>query len=560
MASIDYPLDRPRARQAEFSFSETLYRWVATVDHKRIGLMYIVTALIFLVIAGLMASVMRLQLAFANNHVVGPDTFNRLFTMHGTTMVFFVGMPFVAGFSNYLVPLMIGARDMAFPRLNAFGYWIFLFGGLLLYFSYIGGGGLSGHGSAPDVGWFAYAPLTLKPFSRGASTDFWILGILTAGIGSVASAINVIVTTISMRCPGMTLTRMPMFVWVMLINSWLIVIAIPPLTAAQIMLLIDRFLGGNFFNTQAGGSAVLWQHFFWIFGHPEVYILIFPAFAILSEVIPVFSRKPIFGRPAMVGAVVAIGFISLGVWAHHMFAVGMTSWSNTFFAASSMLVGIPTGIKIFNWTATMYGGKLRLDTPMLFCCGFLLQFLVAGLTGIMLAVAPFDWQLHDSYFVVAHFHFTLIGGTVFGLFAGMYYWFPKATGRLLCEKLGRWNFWLFVIGFEVTFVPMHFLGMLGMPRRIYTYAPDRGWDFWNLVCSLGVIVQAAAIAIFIWNIIDSLRSGEKAGDDPWDGWTLEWATSSPPPEYNFEKMPVVRSSRPLWDLKHPHDPDWKFEQ
>jgi cytochrome c oxidase subunit I len=560
MASIDYPLDRPRARQAEFSFSETLYRWVATVDHKRLGLMYIVTALGFLVIAGVMASVMRLQLAFANNHVVGPDTFNRLFTMHGTTMVFFVGMPFVAGLSNYLVPLMIGARDMAFPRLNAFGYWIFLFGGLLLYFSYIGGGGLSGHGSAPDVGWFAYAPLTLKPFSRGASTDFWILGILTAGIGSVASAINVIVTTISMRCPGMTLTRMPMFVWVMLIDSWLIVIAIPPLTAAQIMLLIDRFLGGNFFNTQAGGSAVLWQHFFWIFGHPEVYILIFPAFAILSEVIPIFSRKPIFGRPAMVGAVVAIGFISLGVWAHHMFAVGMTSWSNTFFAASSMLVGIPTGIKIFNWTATMYGGKLRLDTPMLFCCAFLLQFLVAGLTGIMLAVAPFDWQLHDSYFVVAHFHFTLIGGMVFGLFAGMYYWFPKATGKLLCDKLGRWNFWLFVIGFEMTFVPMHFLGILGMPRRIYTYAPDRGWEFWNLVSSLGVIVQAAAIAIFIWNVIDSLRSGEKAGDDPWDGWTLEWATSSPPPEYNFEKLPVVRSSRPLWDLKHPHDPDWKFEQ
>jgi cytochrome c oxidase subunit I len=560
MASIDYPLDRPRTRQAEFSFSETLYRWVATVDHKRLGLMYIVTALIFLVIAGLMASVMRLQLAFANNHVVGPETFNRLFTMHGTTMVFLVGMPFVAGFSNYLVPLMIGARDMAFPRLNAFGYWIFLFGGLLLYFSYIGGGGLSGHGSAPDVGWFAYAPLTSKAFSRGASTDFWILGILVAGIGSVASALNVIVTTVSMRCPGMTLTRMPMFVWVMLVDSWLIVIAIPPLTAAQIMLLIDRFLGGNFFNTQAGGSAVLWQHFFWIFGHPEVYILIFPAFAILSEVIPIFSRKPIFGRPAMVGAVVAIGFISLGVWAHHMFAVGMTSWSNTFFAASSMLVGIPTGIKIFNWTATMYGGKLRLDTPMLFCCGFLLQFLVAGLTGIMLAVAPFDWQLHDSYFVVGHFHFTLIGGLVFGLFAGIYYWFPKSTGKLLCDKLGRWHFWLFVIGFEMTFVPMHFLGILGMPRRIYTYAPGRGWELWNLVSSLGVIVQAAAIAIFLWNVIDSLRSGEKAGDDPWDGWTLEWSTSSPPPEYNFEKLPVVRSSRPLWDLKHPHDPDWKFEQ
>jgi cytochrome c oxidase subunit 1 len=560
MASIEHPLQHPETSESEFSFSETLYAWVATVDHKRLGLMYVVTALAFLVIAGLMAMVMRLQLAFPNNHVVGPDTFNRLFTMHGTTMVFLVGMPFVAGFSNYLVPLMIGARDMAFPRLNAFGYWIFLFGGCLLYFSYIGGGGLSGAGSAPDVGWFAYAPLTSRAFSRGASTDYWILGILVSGLGSIASAINVIATTISMRCPGMTLSRMPMFVWVMLIDAWLIVIALPPLSAAQIMLLIDRFLGGNFFNTQAGGSAILWQHFFWIFGHPEVYILIFPAFAILSEVIPVFSRKPIFGKPAMVGAVAAIGFISLGVWAHHMFAVGMTSWSNTFFAASSMMVGIPTGIKIFNWTATMYGGKLRLDTPMLFCCAFLFQFLVAGLTGIMLAIAPFDWQLHDSYFVVGHFHFTLAAGTVVGLFAGMYYWYPKVTGRLLDERLGKWHFWLFTIGLQLTFVPMHFLGFLGMPRRIYTYAPDRGWNWLNLICTIGVFVQISGISIWVWNVWRSARVGKPAGDDPWDAWTLEWATASPPPEYNFEHVPVVRSSRPLWDLKNPDDPDWKFEQ
>ena len=560
MASIDYPLQHPKASQSEFSLSETLYTWVATVDHKRLGLMYVVTALLFLVIAGLMALVMRLQLAFPNNHVVGPDTFNRLFTMHGTTMVFLVGMPFVAGLSNYLVPLMIGARDMAFPRLNAFGYWIFLFGGCLLYFSYVGGGGLSGAGSAPDVGWFAYAPLTSKAFSRGASTDYWILGILVSGLGSIASAINVIATTICMRCPGMTLSRMPMFVWVMLIDSWLIVIALPPLSAAQIMLLIDRFLGGNFFNTQSGGSAILWQHFFWIFGHPEVYILIFPAFAILSEIIPVFSRKPIFGRPAMVGAVAAIGFISLGVWAHHMFAVGMSSWSNTFFAASSMLVGIPTGIKIFNWTATMYGGKLRMDTPMLFCCAFLFQFLFAGLTGIMLAIAPFDWELHDSYFVIGHFHFTLAAGTVVGLFAGMYYWYPKVTGRLLDERLGRWHFWLFTIGLQLTFVPMHFLGFLGMPRRIYTYAPNRGWDLLNLICTVGVFVQIAGISIWVWNVLRSSRHGEPAGDDPWDAWTLEWATASPPPEYNFEKIPAVRSSRPLWDLKNPDDPDWKFEQ
>jgi cytochrome c oxidase subunit 1 len=559
MASIDHQLERPPVAEARFSFSSHLYELISTVDHKRLGLMYIVTALIFLVIAGLMATIIRLQLAFPNGKVVDPDTFNRLFTMHGTTMVFLVGMPFVAGLSNYLVPLMIGARDMAFPRLNAFGFWIFLFGGFLLYFSYIGGSGLSGAGSAPDVGWFAYAPLTSRAFSRGASTDYWILGIFVAGIGSIASALNVIVTTISMRCPGMTLNRMPMFVWVMLIDSWLIIIALPPLSAAQIMLLIDRFLGGNFFNTQSGGSAVLWQHFFWIFGHPEVYILIFPAFAILSEVIPIFSRKPIFGRPAMVGAVCSIGFISLGVWAHHMFAVGMTSWSNTFFAASSMLVGIPTGIKIFNWTATMYGGKIRLATPMLFCCAFLFQFLVAGLTGIMLAVAPFDWQLHDSYFVVGHFHFTLVAGLVFGLFAGLYYWFPKVSGRMYSEKLGKWHFWLFLIGVELTFVPMHFLGFLGMPRRIYTYAPGRGWELMNLLATLGLAFQIPGTLLFVWNLLRSTLKGERAGDDPWDAWTLEWATTSPPPEYNFESIPQVRSSRPLWDLKNPNDPDWKFE-
>ena len=559
MATVDYPLEHGRTKTAEFSFSETLYKWVATVDHKRLGLMYVISALVFLIVAGLMASVMRIQLAVPNNHFVEPSTFNRLFTMHGTTMVFLVGMPMVAGFSNYLVPIMIGARDMAFPRLNAFGFWIFLFGGLLLYYSYFGGGGLSGDGSAPDVGWFAYAPLSELPFSRGHATDYWALGVMVSGFGSIASAINVIATTVSLRCPGMTLSRMPMFVWVMLVDAWLILIILPPLSAGQIMLLLDRYLGANFFNTQAGGSAVLWQHIFWIFGHPEVYVLIFPAFAILSEVVPVFSRRPLFGRPAMVGAVVAIGFISLGVWAHHMFAIGMTSWANTFFAAASMLVGIPTGIKIFNWTATMYGGKLRFDTPLLFCCGFLLQFLVAGLTGIMLAVAPFDWQLHDSYFVVAHFHFTLIGGLVFGLFAGMYYWFPKVSGRMLNEKLGKWHFWLLCIGFNMTFIPLHFAGMLGMPRRIYTYAPGRGWELWNLIATVGVLFQAAGIACFAWNVVRSSIKGDRAGDDPWDGWTLEWATTSPPPEYNFEKLPVVRSSRPLWDLKHPQDPDWKFE-
>ena len=560
MATIDYPLDRPKEIEREFSFSETLYKWVATVDHKRLGLLYTLTSLLFFIVAGIEATVIRLQLARPNGSIVDSDTYNRLFTMHGTTMVFLVGMPMIAGFANYLVPLMIGARDMAFPRLNAFGYWIFLFGALLLYFSYIGGGGLGGSGSAPDVGWFAYAPLTGRAFSRGNSTDYWILGILISGIGSIASAMNVIVTTITMRCPGMTLSKMPLFVWTMLVDSWLIVIALPPLSAAQIMLLLDRQLGANFFNTQSGGSAVLWQHFFWIFGHPEVYILIFLAFAILNEVIPVFSRKPMFGRQAMVGALVAIGFISLGVWAHHMFAVGMSSWSNTFFAASTMLVGVPTGIKIFNWTATMYGGKVSTATPMLFCMGFLLQFLVAGLTGIMLGMTAFDWQLTDSYFVVAHFHFTLVGGLLYGIFAGLYYWFPKVTGRMMDDKLGKLHFWLFTIGFNTTFIPQHFLGFLGMPRRIYTYQPGRGWELWNMISSLGVVFQIAGVLVLVYNLYRSLTKGEVAGDDPWDGWTLEWATSSPPPEYNFEKLPVVRSSRPLWDLKHPQDPDWKFDQ
>jgi cytochrome c oxidase subunit 1 len=558
MATTNYIPERS-AEATELSFPSKLHEWIVTVDHKRLGVMYIATSLFFFAVAGILAALMRAQLAFPNGKVLPPEVFNRLFTMHGTSMIFLVGMPFFAGLANYLVPLMIGARDMAFPRLNAFGYWMFLFGGTLLYFSYVGGEGLAGHGTAPDVGWFAYSPLTERAFSRGTSTDYWILSIILAGIGSTASAINVIATIASMRCKGMTLARMPLFVWLMLVVSAMVVLALPPLTAAQIMLLLDRYLGAHFFDTQAGGSAVLWQHFFWLFGHPEVYILVLPGFACASEIIPVFSRKPIFGRAAMIGATLAIGFVSVSVWAHHMFAVGMSSSSNIFFVASTMLVGVPTGIKIFNWMATMYGGKLRFDTPMLFCVAFLFQFLIAGLTGIMLAAAPFDWQLTDSYFVVAHFHYTLLGGLMFTLFGAIYYWFPKATGRMLSERLGKWHFWLLVIGFHMTFDTLHFAGMLGMPRRIYTYAPGRGWEDLNLIASIGVIFQAAAVGCLIWNIIRSLRNGKLAGNDPWDAWTLEWATSSPPPEYNFAIMPEVRSSRPLWDLKHPEDPDWKYE-
>ena len=558
MATTTYIAEDFRATEV-LPVPSKLHEWLVTVDHKRLGIMYIATSLFFFAVAGVLAALMRMQLAFPNGKVLPPEVFNRLFTMHGTTMVFLVGMPFFAGLANYLVPLMIGARDMAFPRLNAFGYWMFLFGGILLYFSYIAGEGLAGHGTAPDVGWFAYAPLTERAFSRGTSTDYWILSIIVAGIGTTASAINVIATIISMRCKGMTLARMPLFVWLMLVVSAMVVMALPPLTAAQVMLLLDRYLGAHFFDTQAGGSAVLWQHFFWLFGHPEVYILVLPGFACASEIIPVFSRKPIFGRAAMVGATIAIGLVSVSVWAHHMFAVGMAPVSNIFFVASTMLVGVPTGIKIFNWIATMYGGKIRFDTPMLFCVAFLFQFLIAGLTGIMLAAAPLDWQLTDSYFVVAHFHYTLLGGMLFTLFGGFYYWFPKATGRMLSETLGKWHFWLLVIGFHMTFDTLHFAGIRGMPRRIYTYAAGRGWEGLNLVASIGVIFQAAAIACLIWNIMRSLRKGAPAGNDPWDAWTLEWGTTSPPPEYNFAVLPEVRSSRPLWDLKHPDDPDWKYE-
>jgi cytochrome c oxidase subunit I len=536
-----------------------LHDLVVTTDHKKLGLMYIGAGLVFFVVAGLLASAMRLQLAAPNNGIVSPQVFNRLFTMHGTTMVFLVGMPIIAGMMNYLVPLMIGARDMAFPRLNAFGFWMFFFGGLLLYFSYLAAPGITGAGSAPDVGWFAYSPLTARAFSRGHSTDYWILSLLLSGVGSIVSAINVIVTAVSLRCKGMTMMRLPLFVWLSIVTSFMILLALSPLSAAQIMLLLDRFFGARFFDTQAGGSAVLWQHFFWIFGHPEVYILIIPAFACLSEIIPVFSRKPIFGYSIMVAAVVMIAFISMGVWAHHMFTIGMTSMGNIFFATSTFLVAVPTGIKIFNWLGTMYGGKLRFEPPMLFCIGFLFQFLIAGLTGVMLGVAPFDWQLHDSYFVVAHFHYTLVGGFLFGIFAGIYYWYPKAVGRMLDRRLGVWHFWLFAIGFHLTFDPQHFAGFLGMPRRIYTYEEGRGWEVYNLISSVGVIAQAAGITLFVVNLVRSYWKGEPAGEDPWDAWTLEWATTSPPPEYNFETLPVVRSSRPLWDLKHPEDPDWKYE-
>src|SRR6202045_4463863 len=490
---------------------EQLHTWVTTVDHKRLGLLYIFYALIFLLFGGIEAIIMRIQLIRPLNSFVSPQVFNRMFTMHGTTMIFFFAMPIMFGFANYLVPLMIGARDMAFPRLNAFSFWMTAFGGLLLYFSLVGANGLYGAGNAPDVGWFAYAPLTSQTFSVGHSTDFWTLALLVSGFGSIGTAINIIATVLCMRCRGMTLGKMQLLAWLNFTMAGLVILAVSPLTAAQIMLLVDRYLGGHFFDTQAGGSAVMWMHFFWVFGHPEVYVLVIPAFAFASEIIPVFSRKAIFGYPVMVGATLCIGFIGMSVWAHHMFTVGMSSTANTFFVLSTMAIAVPTGIKIFNWLATMWGGQIHFKTPMLFCVAFLFQFLIAGLTGIMRSAAPFDWQLTASYFLVAHFHYVIVGAILFTLFGAFYYWFPKMSGRMYDERLGKLHFWLFIIGFHLTFDFMHIPGILGMPRRIYTYEPGRGWELWNLICTIGMFVQGIATLIFLANLIWSYFAGREAG-------------------------------------------------
>jgi cytochrome c oxidase subunit 1 len=529
-----------------------LHDWVTTVDHKKIGVMYILMGIVFLLIGGAEALLMRIQLMWPGAKVISPDVFNQMMTMHGTTMIFFVAMPILAGVANYIVPLQIGARDMAFPRLNAFGLWVTLFGGLLAYFSFATGG-------APTIGWFAYAPLTERAFARGQATDFWILGLLVNGIGSVSGAINLVATVLSLRCPGMSLRKLPLYTWMAFWANVQILFAIPPLTAALIMLFFDRNLGAHFFDAQTGGSPFLWQHLFWFFGHPEVYILILPAFGMVSEVIPVFSRKVIFGYEFVAASTVAIALVSFGVWAHHMFTVGMSQTVDVYFAAASLVVGIPTGVKMFNWLATIYGGRINTAAPMLFCFGFLSMFVIGGLTGIMLAVAPIDYQLSDSYFVVGHFHWVIIGGTLMGLFAGLYYWYPKVTGRMYSERLARWQFWLFLIGFILTFGPMHVAGILGMPRRIFTYQADRGWQIWNVLTGIGALIQAPSYLIFAWNLLISIKQGAASGDDPWDAWTLEWASTSPPPSYNFELIPAVRSRRPLWDLKHPDDPDWHYE-
>jgi cytochrome c oxidase subunit 1 len=528
-----YPVPWMRGRVAS---------WVTTTDHKRIGVLYIVTSLAFFVAGGLLALLMRAQLASADADVVNRETYNELFTMHGTTMVFLVIVPVWAGFANFLVPLMIGARDMAFPKLNAFSYWMFLLGGVVLYSSWFAQEG------APSAGWTSYAPLSAE--TSGNGQDLWILSLHLLSISSLASAINFLVTIHNMRTRGMTWMRLPLFVWSIEIFSWLLIAALPALSAGITLLLLDRQVGTNFFLPDDGGSAVLYQHVFWFFGHPEVYIMILPAFGVISEVIPVFSRKPIFGYKAIAFSSVAIGFYSMLVWAHHMFTVGLPVWLQGFFMISSMIIAVPTGIKIFNWVATTWRGNLIFDTPMLFALGFIVVFTIGGLSGIFVAAFPVDWLLHDTYWVVAHLHYVLFGGSVFALFAALYYWWPKMFGRKLGEGLGKLHFWLVFIGFNLTFFPQHLLGLLGMPRRIYTYRDDSLWEAYNLASTIGSFVMGLGILVFFINAVRTRRRGVRAGSDPWLADTLEWYAASPPAPHNFDRVPYVTSARPLRDLRH----------
>ncbi|HVB63243.1 MAG TPA: cytochrome c oxidase subunit I [Nitrolancea sp.] len=541
MATVaERPHALPQTRRAE-----RLLDWVTTTDHKKIGILYLGTTLVFFMIGGVEAMLMRIQLSVPNNGFLSPAAYNGVFTLHGTTMIFFVVVPMLIGFINYFLPLMIGARDMAFPRLNALSYWLLLFGGLLLYFSIA-------NNSVPDAGWFAYAPLTEVPYTLRTNVDYWILGLLVAGFGTVSTGINIIVTVIKNRAPGMSIHRLPVFVWMAIVNAFLILWALPSLSAAQVMLLFDRHLNTKFFVPSQGGDAVLWQHLFWWFGHPEVYIMAIPAFGIISEVIPVFSRKPLFGRVVVIASGFGIGLLSFGVWAHHMFAVGIGFPAELAFGGASMMIAVPTGIKVFNWIATMWGGRIRLTTSMLFAVAFICQFTFGGITGIQFSIVPVDWQLTDSYYVVGHFHYVLLGGTLFAMFAGAYYWFPKMSGRLLSERIGKFVFWLMVIGFNLTFFPMHILGLMGMARRVATYPDLPWWGTINFIETIGAAIMGIASLLFVWSLVESLRTGEPAGDNPWNAWTLEWATTSPPPPYNFATMPPVpvHSSRPLWDVQH----------
>jgi cytochrome c oxidase subunit 1 len=515
--------------------------WLTTVDHKKIGILYGITAFAFFIIGGSEALLIRVQLARPDQNILTPGTYNEIFTMHGVTMIFFVVMPLSAAFFNYLIPLMIGARDVAFPRLNAYSYWGFLFAGIFIYSSWFLGG-------APNGGWFGYPPNSILDPTRGMT--FYSIGLLIAGIASTVSAVNLIVTCLNMRAPGMSLFRMPVFVWMGLVVQMLLAFSMPIVTVGLVEMLFDRRFGTHFFDPAAGGSPVLWQHLFWLFAHPEVYILILPAMGIVSEILPVFSRKPLFGYQFVVFSGIAIGFIGFGVWAHHMFAVGLGPIANTAFGISTMIIAVPTGVKIFNWLGTMWRGDIRFTTPMLFAVGFIAMFVIGGLSGVTHAVVPSDYQQTDTYYIVAHFHYVLFGGAIFGLFGGTYYWWPKVFGRMLNERLGKVHFWVTLIGFNMTFGPMHILGLQGMPRRIQSYPASLGLSFWNFVSSVGAFTIALGVLIFLVNAVSSFRKPKDMSADPWDARTLEWLTSSPPPEYNFEEIPVVHSLDEVWHRKY----------
>ena len=516
----------------------TIWSWITTVDHKRIGILYGVSAFIFFLVGGVEALLIRLQLAVAQGDVINPELYNQLFTMHALTMIFLAIMPLGAALFNFMIPLMIGARDVAFPRLNALSYWLFISGALLLTSSFIFGG-------APDTGWFAYQPISGEGFS-GSGMDFYVVGLMVLGISSLVAALNFAVTIINLRAPGMTMMRLPVFVWMTLVVVFLLILALPILTVALIQSLFDRQFTTSFFLPDGGGDPILWQHLFWVFGHPEVYILILPSMGIVSEVLPTFSRKPLFGYPAIVFAGVAIGFLGWAVWSHHMFTTGLGATQRVVFATSTLAIGIPTGIKIFNWLGTMWGGNIRFTTAMYFAVSFIALFTIGGISGVMHASPPIDQQQQDTYFIVAHLHYVLVGGSIIGIFAGLYYWWPKMTGRFLHEGLGKVNFWLMFIGLNMTFFPMHFLGVAGMPRRIYTYDEGLGWGFWNAFATVGAFTLALGVLAFVINAIWSMRQPKTAPDNPWDAPTLEWATSSPPPVHDFDVIPEVRARDPLW--------------